>query len=1016
MKAEDQNPKQRATNATPAFVRRAWAFIRHSSFVIRHSPLLFSAISGLLCIAPTHAADPAGPKSIPIAKIKHAGPVDFEREILPILNRNCLACHNQTKAKGALILETPQTILKGGDGGAAVVPKKPAESLLLKAAAHLDPEMIMPPADNKVAASALTPEELGLVQLWIEQGAKGEVRPVAPIVWRPLPSGLNAIYAVALTRDGQFAACGRGNQIFIYHLPTGKLAARMSDPQLQKSSNAGAAHRDTINSLAFSPDGGVLASGGYRDVKLWRRAKPATKFKLPAGLDLLATSSDAKWIATVTTNGELKLLDAGGKVVKSVAPPGARISSLKFVPGSRQLAVARGNTIQLMSVPSLGTNGAVQLPDEIAALACLGTNQFAAAGADGAIRLLRAATNGGALAIEKEFLSPTPIKFLEASPAGTNLLLAGSADGSVRGWDIVTGKAIFVVSHDGGLVAVALRPDGKVFATAGGNSAKLWRIGATNPVAELKGDGAAAFLVADRERELTFAKSEVDFRQAALQTAETNRVKAATRQQKAADTNAALAKILGEKREALTNALTAQRAAEQALDELGPEIKKLTEAIQSAEKESTNATALAKAAKADKDKAAKLTAEAEEKSMTLTNARAALEKVPAEDRKKHQETAEKVTAATKTVKDAEKAVEKAAPPQSFAEHELALAAAAVKKSESTLSEAKTALVGTETALTQASNTLNTAKQALANPERAVRAVAFSADGSKLITAGDDGVARVWHGDTGAAIASLPTSAAIKRVALLGETVVCSGANGGAGIDPAADWTLERTLGNSSSISPLADRVNALRFTPDGQQLLTGGGEPTRGGEIKLWRVKDGALVRDFPNVHSDSVLALDISADGKLIASGAADRMARTVELGTGKILKTFEGHTHHVMGIAWKRDGRTLITTGADNVAKVWDATTGERKKNLEGFGKEVTAAAFIGVSDEVVLVSADGQVALLKDKGDKVRAFAGAGEFVNAVAASADGRIVLGGGADGVLRAWDGKGGKLLAEFPPR
>ncbi len=1015
MKSEGQNPKRHATNTAPALVRRAWACLHHSSFVIPHFPFLASAIFGFLCLAPAHAADPAATKSIPIAKIKHAGPVDFEREILPILNNNCLACHNQTKAKGALILETPQTILKGGDGGAAVVPKKPAESLLLKAAAHLDPELIMPPADNKVAASALTPEELGLVQLWIEQGAKGEVRPVAPIVWRPLPAGLNSIYAVALTRDGQFAACGRGNQIFIYHLPTGKLAARLNDPQLQKSSNAGAAHRDTINSLAFSPDGEVLASGGYRDVKLWRRAKPATKFKLPAGHDVLAASYDAKWVATVSTNGELRLLDAGGKIVKSVAT-GVRISSLKFVPGSRQLVLARSNLLQLVSVPSLGTNGALQLPDEIAALACLGTNQFAVAGADGAVRILRAATNGGALAIEKEFKSPTPITLLEASPAGTNLLLAGSADGSVRVWDIATSKAIFEARHDGGLIALALRPDGKVFATAGGNSAKLWRIGMTNPVAELKGDSAAAFLLADRERELIFAKSEMDFRQAALQTAETNRANAVTRQQKAADTNAALAKILGEKREALTNALTAQRVAEKALDELGPEIKKLTEAIQSAEKESTNATALAKAAKDDKDKVAKLTTEAEEKSMTLTNARAALEKVPAEDRKKHKETTEKLTAATKTVKDAEKAVEKAAPPQSFAEHELALAAAAVKKSESTLSEARTALTGTETALTQASKTLNTAKQSLATTERAVRAVTFSADGSQLITAGDDGVARLWHGDTGAAIASLPTGVAIKRLALLGETVVSSGANGGAGIVPADNWTLERALGNNSPLLPLADRVNALRFTPDGQHLLTGGGEPTRGGEIKLWRVKDGTLVRDFPNVHSDSVLALDISADGRLIASGAADRMARTVELGTGKILKTFEGHTHHVMGIAWKRDGRTLITTGADNVAKVWDATTGERKKNLEGFGKEVTAAAFIGVSDEVVLVSADGQVALLKDKGDKVRAFAGAGEFVNAVAASADGRIVLGGGADGVLRAWDGKGGKLLAEFPPR
>src|SRR5205085_6802621 len=105
----------------------------------------------------TRAADEPKSKSIPITKIKHTGPVDFEREVLPILKNNCLACHNQTKPKGGLVLETPQTILKGGDAGAAVVPKKPGESLILKAASQRDPELIMPPPDNNVAAMPLKP-------------------------------------------------------------------------------------------------------------------------------------------------------------------------------------------------------------------------------------------------------------------------------------------------------------------------------------------------------------------------------------------------------------------------------------------------------------------------------------------------------------------------------------------------------------------------------------------------------------------------------------------------------------------------------------------------------------------------------------------------------------------------------------------------------------------------------------------------------------------------------------------
>src|SRR5712671_8234152 len=77
---------------------------------------------------------PADPqrKPITIAKIDRKTPVDFEKEILPILKNNCLACHNQTKAKAELVLETPQSILKGGDSGPAVVARKSEQSLLLK--------------------------------------------------------------------------------------------------------------------------------------------------------------------------------------------------------------------------------------------------------------------------------------------------------------------------------------------------------------------------------------------------------------------------------------------------------------------------------------------------------------------------------------------------------------------------------------------------------------------------------------------------------------------------------------------------------------------------------------------------------------------------------------------------------------------------------------------------------------------------------------------------------------------
>jgi len=119
---------------------------------------LVLALSLLLCASPalTIGGEQSSPDkktaAIPIADLKRLAPVDFETEILPILKNNCLACHNQTKAKADLILETPQTILKGGESGPAVVPGQSAESLLLKVASHQE-KPTMPPKDNKANAA-----------------------------------------------------------------------------------------------------------------------------------------------------------------------------------------------------------------------------------------------------------------------------------------------------------------------------------------------------------------------------------------------------------------------------------------------------------------------------------------------------------------------------------------------------------------------------------------------------------------------------------------------------------------------------------------------------------------------------------------------------------------------------------------------------------------------------------------------------------------------------------------------
>ena len=71
-------------------------------------------------------------------------PVEFARDIQPLLADHCVKCHGPEKQKGGLRLDSRAGALKGGDDGAALVPGKSAESKLVHLVAGLDPDTIMP--------------------------------------------------------------------------------------------------------------------------------------------------------------------------------------------------------------------------------------------------------------------------------------------------------------------------------------------------------------------------------------------------------------------------------------------------------------------------------------------------------------------------------------------------------------------------------------------------------------------------------------------------------------------------------------------------------------------------------------------------------------------------------------------------------------------------------------------------------------------------------------------------------
>ena len=90
----------------------------------------------------------------------------FEKKIRPLLDQRCSECHSaEKKVKGGLRLDSRDGWQTGGDSGAAIVPGKPDESLLIKAVRYRDKDLAMPPKKK------LSADEIATLEQWVKMGA-----------------------------------------------------------------------------------------------------------------------------------------------------------------------------------------------------------------------------------------------------------------------------------------------------------------------------------------------------------------------------------------------------------------------------------------------------------------------------------------------------------------------------------------------------------------------------------------------------------------------------------------------------------------------------------------------------------------------------------------------------------------------------------------------------------------------------------------------------------------------------
>lgn len=260
-------------------------------------------------------------------------------------------------------------------------------------------------------------------------------------------------------------------------------------------------------------------------------------------------------------------------------------------------------------------------------------------------------------------------------------------------------------------------------------------------------------------------------------------------------------------------------------------------------------------------------------------------------------------------------------------------------------------------------------QRLAEHNQRIRSLAFSADGKRLVTSGEDNTVLVWDVASGKrvlkftppehpkwAATSVPTHR-FRPFMNLGEAL-------GAGMVDVLD---------QSFVEPLRARhshVHSVVFSPDGKQILSAQFD----GSVRLWDAATGRETRQYcgpTSMYGNEFLPVintaAFSADGRRVVAADQTGYVRVWDTSSGQRLLQIRADEHAAYSAQFSPDGKRLLTVGVDRVARLWNAADGKHEHLLyPGVSGSIDSACF----------AADGNVLTL--------------------------------GADSTLRTWDPETGK--------
>lgn len=444
--------------------------------------LIIATLLGLMPL-PALAQRKLRVKPVKIVKLARKTPVVYEKDIEPIFYKRCISCHSGKVLDSNFDISSYEKLIKGGKRGSPVLPGKSHKSFLYTTLTRTKRPYMPPRGEDPV-----TPEELALIKLWIDQGAKApkgasQVAKVK-ILPSPPPKTVRPVRAIALSPDKSAVAASRGNQIHIYDAKTGSHIRHLVTPNLKTFDKkpVNAAHISLVESMAFSPDGKYLVSGSFQEANIWDVKTGTLRQKLE-GFDhnvvALAFSGDGKMLATAggapTADGEVKIFEVGTwkQIAELNNGHSDTVYGVCFSPDSKHIVTGSADKfVKVFEVPSMkfvksfeghanhvldvgwtadgkylasaGADNAVKIWDykkgeqrrsinaagkQLTRLKFFGKNDyFVTCAGDGTVRIMRA-SNGGTV---RTFSGNSDFVYAVDVSADQKVLVCGGQEGLVR--------------------------------------------------------------------------------------------------------------------------------------------------------------------------------------------------------------------------------------------------------------------------------------------------------------------------------------------------------------------------------------------------------------------------------------------------------------------------------------------------------------------------------------------------------------------------------------------------------